>query len=112
MNVFAQKIIKLKWLIVVSVVGLTIFFGYQIKNILINSDIISTLNDNDPTAQLYKNIGAHFGGNEIGMIVLETEDVYRTEVFQHVKQITDSLKYTGGVSTVTSITDILDIKSS
>jgi hydrophobe/amphiphile efflux-3 (HAE3) family protein len=112
MERLARGIIRFKWLIITIVTGLTIFFGYQIRNISIDSDVINSLNDDDPTAQLYKNVGIRFGGNEIGMIVLETEDVFTTEVISHVKQITDSLRFTGGVSTVTSITNILDIKSS
>jgi hydrophobe/amphiphile efflux-3 (HAE3) family protein len=112
MESFAQKIIRFKWLIIAGVFGLTTFFGYQIRNISIDSDVINSLNDDDPTAQLYKSIGTQFGGNEIGMIVLETVDVFSAEVLRHIKQITDSVKYTYGVSTVTSITDILDIKSS
>jgi hydrophobe/amphiphile efflux-3 (HAE3) family protein len=112
MERLVQGIIKLKWVIVTGVLGLTLFFGYQIRNLTINSDILSTLPDDDPTAQLYKNIGDQFNGNDIGMIVLETDDVFKTEVMQHIKQVTDSLKITGGVSTVTSLTNILDIKSS
>ncbi|MBN2213571.1 MAG: MMPL family transporter, partial [Bacteroidales bacterium] len=112
MERFTQRILSLKWLIVVVVIGLTIFFGYQIRNVSINSDVINSLNDNDPTALLYKNIGKQFGGNEIGMIVLETGNVFTAEVIGHVKQITDSVKFTDGISTVTSLTDILDIKSS
>lgn len=112
MERFVQAIIKLKWVIIVTVIALTLFFGYQIKHLAINSDILSTLPDDDQTGLLYKNIGAQFGGNEIGMIVLETDDVFQTDVLQHIKQITDSLKITSGVSTVTSLTNILDIKSS
>ena len=111
MEKLAQKIIKLKWIIVVSVLALTIFFGYQTKFLTINSDILSSLPDDDPAASLYKEIGAQFGGNDMGMIVLESDNIFKTEVLQHVKQITDSLKITQGVSTVTSITNILDIKS-
>jgi len=112
MERFAEKIIKLKWVIIVSVIGFTLFFGYQIKHLTINSDILSTLPDDDPTGLLYKNIGAQFGGNEIGMIVLEADDIFQTNVLQHIKQVTDSLKITGGISTVTSLTNILDIRSS
>jgi hydrophobe/amphiphile efflux-3 (HAE3) family protein len=112
MERLAQSIIRLKWLIIAIVTGLTLFFGYQIKNILIDSDVINSLNDDDPTARLYKSVGTQFGGNEMGMIVLENGDVFNAEVIRHVKQITDSIKYTTGVSTVTSLTDILDIKSS
>jgi hydrophobe/amphiphile efflux-3 (HAE3) family protein len=112
MEKFTLNIIKSRWLIIGIVFVLTIFFGYQIRNISINSDVINSLNDNDPTARLYQSIGVEFGGNETGMIVLETENVFTADVIRHVKQVTDSLKFTDGVSTVTSITDILDIKSS
>ena len=111
MNRFAELIVKLKWLIIIVVIGLTAFFGYQLKDISIDSDVISSLPDDDPAAKLYKNIGNKYGGNAMGMVVLETDDVFNTEVLEHVKQITDSLKVMDGISTVTSLTDIIDIKS-
>lgn len=112
MEKLSRIIIKLKWIIVASVLALTIFFGYQTKFLTINSDILSSLPDDDPAASLYKTIGTQFGGNDMGMIVLESDNVFKTEILQHIKQITDSLRYTDGVSTVTSLTNILDIKSS
>jgi len=112
MNRFAKSIVKFRWLIIIAVLGLTAFFSYQAKDLHINSDILSSLPDDDPAAQLYKEIGTQFGGNNMGLIVLETDNVFNTEVIQHVKQITDSIKYTNGVSYVTSLTNILDIKSS
>jgi predicted RND superfamily exporter protein len=112
MNKLSESIIKLKWPIIIVVVALTAFFSYQLKDIKINSDIISSLPDDDPVALLYKNIGEEFGGNELGMIVLETDDIFTKEVIEHVKLITDTLKYTKGISTVTSLTDVIDIKGS
>ncbi|TDO01431.1 hypothetical protein DET65_3539 [Sunxiuqinia elliptica] len=112
MEKLSRIIIKLKWIIVASVLALTIFFGYQTKFLTINSDILTSLPDDDPAASLYKEIGTQFGGNDMGMIVLESDNVFKTEILQHIKQITDSLRYTDGVSTVTSLTNILDIKSS
>lgn len=112
MNKLAEGIVKFKWPIIIAVAVLTAFFGYQLKDIKINADIISSLPDDDPVALLYKNIGKEFGGNELGMIVLETDDIFKKEVLEHVKQITDTLKYTNGISTVTSLTDVIDIKGS
>ncbi len=94
MNKLAENIIKLKWPIIITVALLTAFFGYQLKDIKINADIISSLPDDDPVALLYKNIGKEFGGNELGMIALETENIFTKEVIEHVKLITDTLKYT------------------
>jgi hydrophobe/amphiphile efflux-3 (HAE3) family protein len=110
MERIAKAIVKLKWLIIIVVIGLTAFFGYHINDIKINSDIINSLPDDDPAAHLYKEIGKEFGGNDVGMIVLETDNVYKTEVLEHIKQVTDSLKSMEGISTVTSLTDIIDIK--
>jgi len=112
MNKLAGSIIKLKWPIIIIVTVLTAYLGYQLKDIKINADIISSLPDDDPAALLYKDIGKEFGGNELGMIVLETDDIFTKEVIEHVKQITDTLKYTKGISTVTSLTDVIDIKGS
>jgi uncharacterized protein len=112
MNRLAESIVKFKWLIITIVLSLTIFLGYQISNLHINADILSSLPDDDPVAKLYKDIGTEFGGNDMGLIVLETEDVFNSEVIMHIKQITDSIRYTQGVSTVTSLTNILDVKSS
>ena len=112
MERFTLRIIKYRWIIIFCVIALTLFLGYQIKSLTINSDILSTLPDDDPTALLYKNIGEQYGGNDIGMVVLETDDVFKTEVLQHIKQLTDSFRIAAGISTVTSITNILDIKSS
>ena len=111
MEKFAEYIIRFKWIIIGIVLGGTLFFGYQIRNIKVNSDILSTLPDDDPTGHLYKTIGAQFEGNDIGMIVLETDDVFKTSVLEHVKQITDSLEIFPGISTVTSLTSVIDIKS-
>jgi len=111
MEQFTRKILKNKWIIIVSVIVLTLFFGYQTRFISINSDIVSSLPDDDPAALLFKNIGNQFGGNEMGLIVLESDNVFKNDLLQHVKQITDILKITQGVSTVTSLTNILDIKS-
>lgn len=112
MNRLAEGMVKFKWLIIVVVVVLTAFLGYQAKNLKIDSDIISSLPDDDPAALLYKNIGKEFGGNDMGMIIIETDYVFKKEVIEYIKQITDTLRITDGISTVTSLTNVLDIKGS
>ncbi len=111
MGKFAESVVKFRWIIIITALVLTIVLGYQVKNLKINSDVLSSLPDDDPAASLYKKVGTQFGGNDMGMIVLETDDIFNAEVLQHVKQITDSIKITHGISTVTSITNIIDIKN-
>ena len=80
-----KTILKLRWIIILLVLGITLFLGYQIPGIRINSDVISSLPDTDPDAVLLKKIGAKFGGNKTGMIILECDNVYTPEVLKHVK---------------------------
>jgi|WetSurSiteA1Bulk_404760.scaffolds.fasta_scaffold00138_10 uncharacterized protein len=105
-----KTILKFRWVIIFLVLAITVFLGYQIPKIRINSDVISSLPDDDPHAVLLKKIGAQFGGNRMGMIILESVDVFTPEVLEHVRQITDSVKEIEGISAVSSLTSIMDIK--
>ena len=110
MEKLIRTILKVRWIIIILVVGITIFLAYQIPGIRINSDVISSLPDNDPDAVLLKKIGAKFGGNKTGMIILVTDNVFTTPVLEHVKEITDTLKEIEGITSVTSLTNIMHIK--
>ena len=105
-----EYVLKIRWLIILLVAGITVFLALQIPRIKINSDVLSSLPDNDPDAVLLKKIGAQFGGNKTGMIILESENVFTAEVLEHIKQVTDTIKDIEGVSSVTSLTSIMDIQ--
>ncbi|MBW6460319.1 MAG: MMPL family transporter [Bacteroidales bacterium] len=111
MEKFAKTIYRFRWGIIITVFILTALAGFQVKNLKINSDIISTLPDDDPHASLLKDVGEKFGGNKIGMVILETDDIFKTEVLEHVRQITEMIGLMDGISSVTSLTNILDIRS-
>ena len=93
------------------VLATTLFLGYQLKNLEINADILSSLPDDDPDALLLKEIGEKFGSNNMGIIILETNNVYQPEVLEDVKSITDTLGIIDGILSVTSLTNIINIKS-
>ncbi len=110
MQKLTQAILKSRWIVIVSVILITAALGYQIKNIRINSDVISSLPDDDPHASLLKKVGERFGGNKMGMVILACNDVFTREVITHVRQVTDSLKTVDGISSVTSLTNIIEIR--
>jgi hypothetical protein len=103
--------LKFRWMIILLVLAITAFLTLQIPRIRINSDVVSSLPDNDPDAVLLKKIGAQFGGNRMGMIILEANDIFTPEVLGHVRQITDSVRTIEGISSVSSLTNIMDIKT-
>jgi uncharacterized protein len=108
---FIKKILAYNWLIIAVVLILTVFLGYQLRNLQMNADILSSLPDNDPDAALLKEIGKKFGSNNMGIIILESKNVYNTGVLEDVKSITDTLGTIEGILSVTSLTNIINIKS-
>ena len=105
-----RYVIRIKWLIILLVLAITVFLALQIPKIRINSDVVSSLPDSDPDAVLIKQIGKQFGGNKTGMIILESGDIFTPEVLEHVREITDTLNEIEGISAVTSLTNIMDVK--
>ena len=109
-NKFSKKIISLRWLIVLFVVLITIFMGNQLSKLTIDADVLSSLPDDDENALLLKKIGEKFGGNRMGIVILETDNIYQTEVIRHIRTLTDTVGKIDGILSVSSLTNIINIK--
>ncbi|MBN1450244.1 MAG: MMPL family transporter [Anaerolineales bacterium] len=97
------------WLSIIGII--TIFLGYQIRNADINDNILSYLPATDPEVQFFKQIGQTFGGTEIIVIALECADVFTQQSISNIKGLTDKLKEHPNITHVTSLTNIIDIRS-
>ncbi|MDW5289641.1 efflux RND transporter permease subunit [Formosa sp. PL04] len=111
-NKISEKIVSLRWATIVFVVLSTLFFGYQLSKLTIDADIIKSLPDDDKHAKLLKHISKNFGGNNMGVIILETDNIYQTDVLEHVRTLTDTLEKIEGIASVSSLTNIINIKGS
>ncbi|MEA1896678.1 MAG: hypothetical protein U9N53_03325, partial [Bacteroidota bacterium] len=100
MNKLAKFILRYRWIIITVVLIFTGFTGYQITKMQINSDVISSLPDDDPDAALLKRVATQFGSNMIGMVILESDDIFQTETLEHVLQITEMIEAMDGVISV------------
>ena len=109
MNKLAKSLLRYRWIIIISVFAFTVFTGYEITRMQINSDVIDSLPDDDPDAALLKRVAREFGSNKMGMVILETDNIFTTITLGHVKQITDTIGQIPGVIAVTSLTNIIDI---
>ncbi len=103
-------IVKWRLPIVIVTLGLTIWLGFRIKDLNMDSDILNSLPEDDSIAVTYKNIGSKFGGNSMGMVILKTDDVFTAKVLEDIKKVTDTLSVMPGISTVTSLTNVIEIK--
>jgi len=106
----SKRILAKKWLIISLVLMGTLFFGNEIRSLKIDADILRSLPDDDPDARLLKKIGKNFGGNNMGVIILETDNIYQTSVLEHIQLLTDTLANIDGITSVSSLTNIINIK--
>ncbi|MBK9290888.1 MAG: RND family transporter [Bacteroidetes bacterium] len=88
----------------------TLVAAWQLRSLKINSDILSALPEDDPVAALYREIGAEFGGNDMGMVVVGTANVFDPVFLEQLAQITDTIALMPGVSQVTSLINVIDIR--
>lgn len=112
MEKFYYFLLKIRWLLIVLIALITLFFGYQIKNLRINPDLVTYLPKTDPAVKLAEYIGEEFGGNFIAISALESADIFTKENIEKINEITEKLKLLEGVDFVISITDVLDIRKS
>ena len=109
---FSKNILANKWLIIVLICLGTLFFGNELKKLQIDADIVRSLPDDDVDARLLKKIGENFGSNNMGVIILETDNIYQPSVIKNIQLITDTLSEISGISSVSSLTNIINIKGS
>lgn len=110
MQRFSEFIIKFKWILIPLVIVLTFVFAYQLRNLKINSDILSYLPQDDPAVALFNKVGEQFGGSSLAMVALETDDVFNAATLQRIRKLTEAYEGLEGVRDVVSLTNILDIK--
>ncbi|MFN3134290.1 MAG: efflux RND transporter permease subunit [Candidatus Kryptonium sp.] len=110
MERFSNFVIKHRWLLISLTFALTLFLTYSMRKIKINSDFVSYLPQTDEAVKIAKYIGNKYGGNLTAIVAIETNDIFDPEVLKNIHDLTEKLKYIEGVSYVTSLTNVIDIK--
>jgi len=110
MYTFSELVIKYRKTIIFTTILITLFFGYFLKDLTINSDILSYLPQDDPLVVLFNEVGDKFGGNSLAMVALESDDAFSHATLSRIDEITRQFKGMDEISHVMSLTDILDIK--
>ena len=108
MEKYSNIIVKYRWLVLIIVFLLTAFFSYQFKYLEVDSNVIDALPEDDPVVLLFKDVGKRYGGTETGMVIVESENVFYSEVLQHIEQVTDTLRQMEGLVSVTSLTNVMN----
>ena len=110
MKKLAELVLKYRVAIISVTILLTLFFGYGLSKISINSDMLSYLRPDDPVVKLFNRIGDDYGGNTLAMVAVKSDDVFSYETLSFINDLTQKYSNIKGVASVMSLTNILDIK--
>ena len=105
-----KKILKFKKIILLFIVLITVSLAYFIKDLKIDADFLNYLPNYDKEAKLFKQIGEKFGGTYTGVIAIKSDNIFTYTTLNLIKEITDTLNEINGISSVISITNVIDIK--
>ncbi len=112
MQFLFRKLTKYPKAAIVTVVLLTIMFGFYAGRVGITTDIKSFFPAEHPQVILYDEIGEKFGGADRIMVALTTSDVFTLTNLRTIEQLTHELEQIPGVANVKSLTTIEEIAGS
>ncbi len=103
--------IRFRWLIITVFLGATLFMGMQMKKAHFNPDMLTYLPE-DMTSRVHqKAIEDIFGGTDLAMIVVKTDDVINEATLKRVKAFSREMKKIKGIEKVMSLYDIKQIRN-
>ncbi len=112
MQRFASIILKYRVVIIISTILITLGLGINLKDIKINSDVTTYLPESDEAVMLFKYIGQEYGTSWTAIVIVESDETFSKRTIENIYKITDTLRYVDGIEYVSSLTNILDIKTS
>ncbi|MFH2007230.1 MAG: MMPL family transporter [bacterium] len=110
MNFLANLVTRRAWLVlggVLIVISVGLYNGIWPEP---EDDILEFLPPEDPDVRMFRRISATFGGLEVGMIGIETKDVFDPAFLKRLDVLTADLRDTDGVDRVVSLTNLADFE--
>ncbi|MCK5148108.1 RND family transporter [bacterium] len=111
MNTFADKILKYRWPIIIGFILISLIMGAQIRRAEIEPDMKASLPEDMASRLNNDKIDELFGGTEMLMIILKTDDVLNTETLKRTRKLSKKLNRIKGVDKVMSLFDLKYIRS-
>ncbi len=110
MQSFSEKIIRFRWPIIIGFIVISLAMGMQIKRASIETDMKKSLPDTMPSRMDTDKIDELFGGTDMAMILIRTDDVLNPETLKRVRKISKKVNRIKGVDKVLSLFELKSIK--
>ena len=108
----ADTVIRFRVTVILLTIATTLVLGALVPGLEVDSDILNYLPDTDPAVRIFNDVGTQFAGNSLAIIAVEAEDIFTASTIRTVHEITEGARQIPDVTHVTSLTDVLDIRTS
>lgn len=108
MQKISQWIVKNAWLILIAVLVVTIFFGFQVVNVKFKDDVTEYLPEDDPEISFYNSLSDKFASfQKKSMIVaLEFDDLFTPHNMELLQEIVESIEELSSVRSISALTNM------
>jgi hydrophobe/amphiphile efflux-3 (HAE3) family protein len=106
-----EFILKYRWLIIILSIVIPVVIGLQIFRAEIDPDLEKYIPSNMPSRINTQEIEDIFGGDELLILIFETDDVLNPETLKRIKSIRKELNKLDEVGQIMSLFDIKNLKS-
>ncbi len=110
MEKIAAFIVRHRWPVLVAVLAVTGFFFWGMGKLEVKTDFMTSFDPNEPVVKLYDYMGQAFGGNDVALVALETDDVFRRDILGAMRGFARKAETLEGVDSVLCLTDMMDIR--
>ena len=110
MKNLSNGIIRFRWLIIFAFAAVALLFGIQVPKAKMNPDMLTYMPENMSSRVNKSRIEDLFGGSEMIIVLVKTDDVLKEDTLRRVKRLSQGMKRIKGVDKVLSLFELKHIK--
>ncbi len=111
MGKLADSIVRFRWIIIIIFIVVSLVFASQLPRAEVESDVKAMLPSDMPSRINTDLIDEIFGGTEMLMVIIRTDDVLKPETLTRTRNLSKQIKRIKGVDKVLSLFEMKSIKA-
>jgi predicted RND superfamily exporter protein len=108
MERLARFLIRFRIAVLVVVAAITVLLGAMIPRLTADDDVMKFLPQADPQLVLFNKVNERFGGLDVAILGIESDDLFTVERLERVRALTRAVAAVDGVFDVMSFTEVPD----
>jgi len=111
LNRISDSVVRYPWLYIAAFIVATVFFAAQTPRIEVDATIESMLPEDLPTRKNLNKIEDLFGGTDMMIVVISTDDILQPATLKRVKKLSNRMQGLKEIDAVVSPFTIMDVET-